>query len=110
MKKKILYLVGVILFVGLVFRLTCGIFIIQPIGAIPKGITIIYWKANIDLNIPFIASVDGVLDKSGNGVSLLGRGILLGKIGKPIKENEIFSFGYSERLYLISTEGKKFEK
>ena len=60
--------------------------------------------------MPFISSADGILVKSGAGVSLLGRGLLLGKLAEPIKDREIFRIGYSETIYLYSTEGKKFEK
>lgn len=94
--------------IGVSFRLFRGIFVIQPIGAIPNGATIFYWRDGI--NMPFISSADGILVKSGAGVSLLGRGLLLGKLAEPIKDREIFRIGYSETIYLYSTEGKKFEK
>ena len=81
---------------------------IQPIGAIPDGATIVYWRSG--LNIPFVASADGLLDQSGAGVSLLGRGLMLAILAEPIKEREIFRLGYSETLYLWSTGGKKYEK
>jgi hypothetical protein len=108
MKKKLIISSILILAIGLFFRIFCGIFVIQPIGAIPEGTTIIYWRTG--MNLPFIASADGLLDKSGAGVSLLGRGMMLAKVAKPIKENEIFRIGYSETIYLWSTGGKKFEK
>lgn len=93
---------------ALVFRLFCGIFVIQPIGAIPKGATIAYWRSG--LNLPFVASADGLLDESGVGVSLLGRGLMLAKLAEPIKKRELFRFGYSETLYLWSTGGKRYKK
>jgi len=108
MKKKLIIGSILILTIGLFFRIFCGIFVIQPIGAIPEGTTIIYWRSS--MNLPFIASADGLLDKSGAGVSLLGRGMMLAKVAEPIKENEIFRIGYSETIYLWSTGGKKFEK
>jgi len=108
MKKKLIIISVSILAIVLFFRIFCGIFVIQPIGAIPEGTTIIYWRTG--LNLPFIASADGLLDKSGAGVSLLGRGMMLAKVAEPLKENEIFRIGYSETIYLWSTGGKKFEK
>tara|TARA_B110000483_G_scaffold213785_1_gene263180 strand:+ start:66 stop:401 length:336 start_codon:yes stop_codon:yes gene_type:complete len=87
-------------------RLFLGIFVIQPIGAIPEGTTIVYWRSG--MNMPFVASADGLLEESGAGVSLLGRGLLLANLGGTIKEKEIFRFGYSETLYLRSTGGKKY--
>ncbi len=111
MNKKMRPFVALLLGLGslaLMFRLFCGIFVIQPIGAIPEGATIAYWRSG--LNLPFVASADGLLDASGAGVSLLGRGVLLGKLAEPIKEREIFRFGYSETLYLWSTGGNKYRK
>lgn len=96
----------VLAIVAIAFRLLFGIFVIQPIGAVPEGATIIYWRTN--LNLPFIASVDGLLSESENGVSLIGRGVLLSALAKPILENEIMRFGYSEWLYLESTNGKMY--
>jgi hypothetical protein len=90
-------------------RLSCGIFVIQPIGAIPDGVTIVYWRIGLP-NLPFIASADGLLDNTGVGVSLLGRGIMLATFAETITERSIIRFGYSETLYLWSTDGKKFEK
>jgi hypothetical protein len=90
------------------FRIFCGIFVIQPIGAIPEGTTIVYWRGG--MNMPFISSADGLLEKSGAGVSLLGRGVMLAGVAEPIKEREIVRFRYSETLYLISTGGKKYDK
>jgi hypothetical protein len=90
------------------FVLCCGIFVIQPIGAIPEGMIIIYWR--FGLKMPFIASVDGLLDKSGAGVSLLGRGLMLGGLVDTIKSRGLFRLPYSEIIYLWSTGGKKYEK
>ena len=110
MKKSIIKLITGLLLVGVFFRIFCGIFVIQPIGAIPEGATIIYWRNGINLNIDFISSADGILEKSGVGVSLLNRGVILGKVAEPITDREIVRFKYSETLYLISTGGKKYEK
>jgi len=107
-KRLIIILICAFGVLALFFRLFCGIFVIQPIGAIPDGATIVYWRSG--LNIPFVASADGLLEDSGAGVSLLGRGLILAELAEPIKEREIFRFGYSETLYLWSTGGKKYEK
>jgi len=109
-QKKLSITVLLCILVGLIifFRIFCGIFMIQPIGAIPEGATIVYWRSGLD--VPFIASADGMLDDLGAGVSLLGRGLMLAKLAKPITDKEIFRFRYSETLYLWSTGGKKYEK
>ena len=109
-KRKQLYIILACILgsLALFFRLFFGVFVIQPIGAIPDGATIVYWRSG--LNIPFIASADGLLADSGKGVSLLGRGVMLAALATPIKEREIFRFGYSSTLYLWSTSGKEYEK
>ena len=106
--KKLLYILLALIVLGSVFRMFCGIFVIQPMGAVPEGATIIYWRSG--LNLPFISSADGLLDESGAGVSLLGRGMFLAKLAGPITEREIFRLGYSETIYLWSTNGKTYEK
>ena len=93
--------------IALFFRFFFGIFVIQPIGAIPDGTTVIYWRSG--LNVSFIASADGLLEKSGAGVSLLGRGLILAKLAEPIKEREVLRLPYSETLYLWSTGGRKYK-
>lgn len=105
--KKTFYILLALIILGSVFRAFFGIFVIQPIGAIPEGATIVYWRSG--LNLPFIASADGLLDESGAGVSLLGRGMFLASLAEPIKEREIFRLGYSETIYLWSTNGKQYE-
>jgi hypothetical protein len=109
MKKKIL-IISLCLFIGLAasFRLFCGIFVIQPLGALPDGTTIVYWRSG--LNMPFIASADGLLDQSDAGVSLLGRGMLLAGLSEPITNREMFRLGYSDTLYLWSTGGHRYEE
>ncbi len=107
-KQLSVFLICALVGVVLLFRLLCGIFVIQPLGAIPDGVTIVYWRAG--LNIPFVASADGLLEKSGAGVSLLGRVMMLGTMAELIKEREIFRFGYSETFYLWSTGGKVYGK
>ncbi len=85
-----------------------GFFVIQPIGALPEGATILFNR--YDTNFPFICSADGLLLESQGKVSLLGRAVFLGGISKILKEKEIIRFPYIETLYLISTNGKKFDK
>ena len=106
-KRLIIILISCFGSLALFFRLFCGVFVIQPIGAIPDGVSIIYWRSG--LNLPFVASADGLVGKSDIGVSLLSRGIMLAKLSEPIREREFFRFGYSEMLYLWSTEGRNYE-
>jgi len=93
------------LFIG---YFSLGIFVIQPIGAIPEGKSILFLRMGMD--IPFISSVDGILLKKMGSVSLMSRAMGMAAIGKPILERKIFSFPYIEKLYLISTDGTELSK
>ena len=106
--KKIISAAAALLGLLLFIRIFCGIFVIQPIGAIPEGVTIVYWRTG--LNLPFVTSADGFLIDSGVGISLLSRGMTLAKLSEPILEKEIMRFSYSETLYLWSTGGKQFNR
>lgn len=108
MKRYLLIAFGAVAVLFLFFRIFFGIFVIQPIGAVPDGATIVYWRAGMDMS--FVSSADGMLDRSGAGVSLLGRAMALGKLSDPIREREIFRAGYSETLYLWSTGGKEYSR
>jgi len=85
-----------------------GFFVIQPIGALPNGATVWYWR--LDTGLPFISSADGLLLEKELAVSLLGRAVALGAIAKPVIDRKIVSLPYSRTLYLISTGGREFEK
>ncbi len=85
-----------------------GFFVIQPIGAIPTGATVVYFR--LGLNIPFVSSADGMLVKSGDGVSLLGRGMMLAAVSSVIADRRIVSLPYSRTLYLWTTGGRDFDR
>jgi hypothetical protein len=87
---------------------TTGFFVIQPIGALPEGATIWYWR--LDTSLPFICSADGLLLEKHEGVSLLGRAVALGAVARPIADRKIATLPYSRTLYLISTGGREFER
>ena len=108
MKKILIIVLVTIVVIGVSFRIFCGIFVIQPIGSMPKGATFIYWRSGIDL--PFIESADGYLEKKGYPVSAFARGTVLMKYTESIKQKQIARFNYCERLYLYSTRGKKYNE
>jgi hypothetical protein len=95
------------LFSGFLY-FTTGFFVIQPIGAVPEGATVWYWR--LDTSLPFISSADGLLLNKQLGVSLLGRAVALGAVAKPIADRKIVTLPYTRTLYLISTEGREFER
>lgn len=93
---------------GLIFYISVGFFVIQPIGAIPDGVTIMYFR--IGLNVSFISSPDGILIDNDQDISLLARMIIMGKFGETVNERKIVRLPYSETMYLISTGGKQFDR
>lgn len=106
-KKIIVAMLSFTIFL-LAFYFCVGVFLVQPIGAIPDGTTVLYWR--FATNMPFISSADGILLDNGQKVSLLGRGIVLGKVSELMERRKILTFPYSRALYLISTGGREFEK
>lgn len=104
MIKKIL-LGGLILIAGIgIFAYTkLSIFTIQPIGAIPDGVTLIVWKKDGD---PFFNSADAICLKKQGYVNLWCRGLALGN--SIDEEDIIYKLPYSEYAYLKSTGGKDF--
>jgi hypothetical protein len=97
MKKAIIGILLLVIILCGSFRMFCGIFVIQPIGALPEGATFVYWRSGTEL--PFISSPDGLLMKSNLGVSLFGRGMVIAKYNEIMKEKEIVRLGYSQALY-----------
>lgn len=81
------------------------IFVIQPIGALPEGRTVVITRLT---NLNFIDSADAFCDRKMGGVSLLCRGAVLGRVGQEAKI--LLRLPYSETLYGISTGGKSFSR
>jgi len=102
---------GIVLLVLLVLGITLyaitGLFIIQPIGAVPDGVTI--WYVRAGMNVSFIESADGLALKKDGQVSLMSRlGYMSGMIGA--MENKIIArLPYSETSFLASTGGVTFQ-
>ena len=106
--KRLIALAVILLLVewGLLFYFATGFFVIQPIGALPEGATVWYWR--YDSELPFISSADGFLVDNQRDVSLLNRGLVLAVLVKPLTQLKIASLPYSKTLYLISTGGREF--
>jgi hypothetical protein len=97
----------ILLLIGAFFFLT-GFVVIQPIGAIPDGITIWYFRAG--LNLPFITSPDGFSLKTTGQLSLMSRMMTMAAITEAIEDRIILRLPYSNFFYHISTGGQEFEK
>lgn len=105
-KTGIFMLLIIILFIIVFF--TTGFFLVQPIGAIPDGITIWYFRSGT--NFDFIDSADGFLLDNSDGVSLLGRATVISEFQKMTQDKIILKLSYMEFIYKLSTGGVEFEK
>lgn len=106
-KKPLVVLIVIGIVLLLVF-FTTGFFVIQPIGAIPEGITIWYFRAG--LNLGFIESADGILLEETGEVSLFSRAAVMGNVVELIEDRIIVRLPYLKFLYKISTGGVEFEE
>lgn len=98
----------IIIILGLVwFLVRPGVFTIQPIGALPDGVTIIYHSRSSEM--PFFSSPDGLCLQTQGSVSLLCRGAAL-SAAADLTERIILKLPYSHWAYLRSTGGMDFEK
>jgi hypothetical protein len=85
-----------------------GVFTVQPIGALPEGITVIYHSRNT-ARIPIFASGDGLCLTRQGSVSLLCRAVMNSSM-LPITEHILWRLPYSHTAYLISTGWQEFER
>lgn len=79
-----------------------GFYTVQPIGALPEGVTLIVWRTSGE---SFFNSPDAVCLKLQEGVSLLCRGLAMAQA--PI-DRIILRLPYMDWAYLISTGGQAF--
>ena len=80
-------------------------FVVQPIGAVPDGATVVIWRKG---KFNFIDSADALCARESGGVSLICRGVVLAAVAK--NDDILLRLPYSETLYEISTNGKTYEK
>ena len=105
--KKGIVLLLVVAIMAFIYFFT-GFFVVQPIGAIPEGVTIWYFRN--DLNLPFISSPDGIMLEKEGHVNLLGRAIILSSVMDSLEGKRICNLPYQKWMYKISTKGQEFEK
>ena len=82
----------------------CGVFTIQPIGALPEGATLVIWRGSAR---PFFDSPDRLCLDIQGGVSLMCRAAALGAL-KP--DRVVVRLPYLRFAYLLSTNGQEFER
>ena len=100
-----LTILGVVLGIAGIAYFNFTIFIIQPIGAVPDGRSLVIKRTG---QLRFIESADAICERRNRGVSLLCRGVVLASIAE---NNEIYlRLPYSHSLYLVSTGGSEYDR
>jgi hypothetical protein len=87
------------------FAMQCSIFVVQPIGAVPEGRTLIISRLT---NMGFIDSADAMCERLQGQVNLLCRGVILGAVGE--KAQIYARLPYSPWLYQWSTGGVFYDR
>lgn len=103
MKK--LVIVGIIALAAIAIYTQITVFIVPPIGAVPEGRTVVMLRLN---KTNFVDSPDAMCERIQGGVSLLCRGMTMAAVVE--KTKIIARLPYSDWLYLISTDGKRYER
>jgi hypothetical protein len=103
--RRIIFVFLVLLAAGALASTQVTVFVIQPVGAIPEGRTLLISRLN---RSQFIDSADAMCERIQGGVSLLCRGMVLGQVGK--NATVYLRLPYSETLYLLSTGGKTYDR
>lgn len=97
---------GVSIVIILVFFLSqITLFVVQPIGAVPEGRTLVIFKLN---KTNFIDSADAMCVRETGSLNLLCRGMMLAAVID--KSTVLMKLPYSSVLYGISTGGKEYGK
>lgn len=103
-KKKRIWLWVLLLFILIVIYTQIGVYTIQPIGALPEGVTAIVWRNSGE---PFYNSPDAVCLEIQGGVSLFCRMLAMGNAPT---DRIIMRLPYSHWAYLRSTGGLEFDQ
>ena len=104
MSKKMIAIISIAILI-IVFCTQITFFVVQPIGAVPEGKTLVMIRMN---KTKFIDSADAMCAREMGGVSLLCRGMMMAAVVN--KGTIIFRLPYSEFLYSISTDGKDYDR
>ena len=105
-KFPLALLIIIVVFVIAFLLIRPGVFTIQPIGALPEGVTFVYHSRSREM--PFFSSPDGLCLQTMDGVSLFCRGMAIASAGE-LADRIIIRLPYSHWAYLRSTGGLEFE-
>lgn len=104
MIKKMIVITSIVILM-IVFYTQITFFVVQPIGAVPEGKTLVMFRMN---KTKFIDSADAMCAREMNGVNLLCRGMMMAAVAN--KGTILLRLPYSGFLYSISTGGKEYDR
>lgn len=104
-RRRVLLWLLLLIILGVVGYTQLTLFVIQPIGAVPEGRTLVIRRT---AKLQFIDSADAVCAREMGQVNLLCRGAILGTISREAKV--LTRLPYSSLLYSISTGGKEYDR
>lgn len=105
MNKKVGLSLAAILIAVLIAYSQLTLFVVQPMGAVPDGRTVVMLRLN---KTHFIDSADALCERETGSVSLLCRGMMMAAVVN--KSKILLRLPYSHSLYLISTDGKEYDR
>ena len=104
MKTLLFALLGILIIAGAVAYWQLSIFVVQPIGAVPEGRTLVITRLT---NLKFIDSANAFCNREMGYVNLLCRGVVLGKVAEEAKI--VLRLPYNQWLYKVSTGGAVYQ-
>jgi len=104
MSKKLIILISTVIILIVIYS-QITLFLVQPIGAVPTGKTLVILRLN---KTNFIDSADAMCVRETGSLNLLCRGMMMSAVID--KSKILITLPYSKILYEISTGGKEYTK
>ncbi len=104
MNKKLIILISTVIILIVTYS-QITLFVVQPIGAVPNGKTLVILRLN---KTNFIDSADAMCVRETGSLNLICRGMMMSAVIN--KSKILLKLPYSKFLYEISTGGKEYTK
>lgn len=104
MSKKLIILISTVIILIVAYS-QITLFVVQPIGTVPTGKTLVILRLN---KTNFIDSADAMCVRETGSLNLLCRGMMMSAVIN--KSKILMKLPYSKFLYEISTGGKEYTK
>lgn len=88
------FVLGVVILVGGI-----RIFVLQPIGAVPDGVTVVFYGMH---RLKLIDSADAICFRQYGGVSLICRGSEMALVAQEGRDKILFRLPYSDLLFRLT--------